>query len=142
MHRADAAAKLMRFNAQDMAGALGAACAYAGGLAQFYKSGSVIKRVYAGEAAECGVISALLTQGGIWGPRDILEGKEAGFFRAFSDAPKPSRVTDDLEGSMADLRALLRTWPDLHDIEVSAPRLDDAFVALTTDHPDSQEDVR
>jgi 2-methylcitrate dehydratase PrpD len=91
-----AAAKLMRFNAQDMAGALGAACAYAGGLAQFYKSGSVIKRVYAGKAAECGVIAALLTQGGIWGPRDILEGKEAGFFKAFSDKPNPARVTDDL----------------------------------------------
>jgi 2-methylcitrate dehydratase PrpD len=91
-----AAAKLLRFNAEDMAGALGAACTYAGGLAQFYKSGSIIKRVNAGKAAECGVIAALLTQEGIWGPRDILEGKEAGFFRAFSDKPNPSRVTDDL----------------------------------------------
>jgi 2-methylcitrate dehydratase PrpD len=91
-----AVAKLLRFDAGDMAGALGAACTYAGGLAQFYKSGSVIKRVNAGKAAECGVIAALLTQDGIWGPRDILEGKEAGFFRAFSDKPNPSRVTDDL----------------------------------------------
>jgi 2-methylcitrate dehydratase PrpD len=91
-----AAGKLLRFNAEDMAGALGAACTYAGGLAQFYKSGSVIKRVNAGKAAECGVIAALLTQEGIWGPRDILEGREAGFFRAFSDQPDPSRVTDDL----------------------------------------------
>jgi 2-methylcitrate dehydratase PrpD len=91
-----AAGKLLRFEAEDMAGALGAACTYAGGLAQFYKSGSVIKRVNAGKAAECGVIAALLTQEGIWGPRDILEGKEAGFFRAFSDDPKPSKVTDDL----------------------------------------------
>lgn len=91
-----AAAKLLRFRADDMAGALGAACTYAGGLAQFYKSGSVIKRVNAGKAAECGVIAALLTQEGIWGPRDILEGKEAGFFRAFSDQPDPTRVTDDL----------------------------------------------
>ncbi len=91
-----AAGKILRFKADDMAGALGAACTYAGGLAQFYKSGSVIKRVNAGKAAECGVISALLTQEGIWGPRDILEGKEAGFFRAFSDQPNPSRVTDDL----------------------------------------------
>ncbi|HUF82886.1 MAG TPA: MmgE/PrpD family protein [Burkholderiales bacterium] len=91
-----AAGKLMRFSADDMAGALGAACTYAGGLAQFYKSGSVIKRVNAGKAAECGVISALLVRDGIWGPRDILEGKEAGFFRAFSDQPDPSRVTGDL----------------------------------------------
>ena len=91
-----AAGKLLRFSAEDMAGALGAACTYAGGLAQFYKSGSIIKRVNAGKAAECGVIAALLTQEGIWGPRDILEGREAGFFRAFSDKPNPARVTDDL----------------------------------------------
>ena len=91
-----AVAKILRFKAEDMAGVLGAACTYAGGLAQFYKSGSVIKRVNAGKAAECGVIAALLTQEGIWGPRDILEGKEAGFFKAFSDKPNPSRVTDDL----------------------------------------------
>lgn len=91
-----AVAKLLRLSAEDMAGALGAACTYAGGLAQFYKSGSVIKRINAGKAAECGVIAALLTQEGIWGPRDILEGKEAGFFRVFSDQPNPSCVTDDL----------------------------------------------
>jgi 2-methylcitrate dehydratase PrpD len=91
-----AAGKIMGFKAEDLAGALGAACTYAGGLAQFYKSGSVIKRVNAGKAAECGVISALLVKDGIWGPRDILEGKEAGFFRAFSDQPRPEKVTDDL----------------------------------------------
>jgi 2-methylcitrate dehydratase PrpD len=91
-----AVGKLLRFSAEDMAGALGAACTYAGGLAQFYKSGSVIKRVNAGKAAECGVISALLVRDGIWGPRDILEGSEAGFFKAFSDNPDPSKVTDDL----------------------------------------------
>jgi 2-methylcitrate dehydratase PrpD len=91
-----AVAKLLRFSPEDIAGALGAAGTYAGGLAQFYKSGSVIKRVNAGKAAECGVISALLAQDGIWGPRDILEGREAGFFRAFSDNPDPSRVTGDL----------------------------------------------
>jgi ABC-2 type transport system ATP-binding protein len=44
--------------------------------------------------------------------------------------------------SDAALRALLTAWPGLHDIEVSAPRLDDAFVALTSDHTDRQEDVR
>ncbi len=35
------------------------------------------------------------------------------------------------------LRAALATWPDLHDIEVQAPGLDEAFVSLTTDGHDS-----
>ena len=87
-----AVGKLLHFNAEDMAGALGAASSYAGGLAQFYHSGSVIKRINGALGAESGVMAALLTQQGIWGPRDILEG-EAGFFRAFSDACDPTQVT-------------------------------------------------
>jgi 2-methylcitrate dehydratase PrpD len=90
-----AVGKLLHFGPEDLAGALGAAAHYAGGLAQCYKSGSVIKRINGARAAESGTIAALLTQAGIWGPRDILEG-EAGFFRAFSDQFDPTRVTGDL----------------------------------------------
>jgi 2-methylcitrate dehydratase PrpD len=90
-----AVAKLLKFNAQDMAGALGAASSYAGGLAQFYHSGSFIKRINGGRGAESGVMAALLTQEGIWGPRDILEG-ESGFFRAYAEKYDPAKVTGDL----------------------------------------------
>lgn len=95
MGAALAAGKLLGFNANDMAGALGAAGAYAGGLAQFYLSGGVTKRLNGARGAESGVMAALLTQAGIWGPRDILEG-EAGFFKAFSGDPKPEKITGDL----------------------------------------------
>jgi len=91
-----AVGKLLRFDADDLAGALGAAGTYAGGLAQFYKSGSFIKRINAGKAAECGVLSALLAQAGIRGPHDILEGAEAGFFKAFTEKADPAKVTDGL----------------------------------------------
>ena len=90
-----AAGKLLGFDSQDLAGALGAAGAYAGGLAQFYKSGSFTKRLNGARGAESGVMAALLTKAGIWGPRDILEG-EAGFFRAFADKHDAARITDDL----------------------------------------------
>lgn len=125
-----AAGKLLRFSADDMAGALGAACTYAGGLAQFYKSGSVIKRVNAGKAAECGVIAALLTQEGIWGPRDILEGKEAGFFRAFSDQPNPSRVTDDLGRGYR----LMEVSTKVHAGAGRLQATNDAGLALASEH--------
>lgn len=95
MGAALAVGKLLNFNATDMAGALGAAGAYAGGLAQFYHSGGVTKRLNGARGAESGVMAALLTQAGIWGPRDILEG-EAGFFKAFSGEPKPEKITGDL----------------------------------------------
>ena len=90
-----AVGKLLHFGPEDLAGALGAAASYAGGLAQFYKSGSFIKRINGAKAAESGTISALLTREGIWGPRDILEG-EAGFFRAFADESDPTKVTGGL----------------------------------------------
>ena len=95
MGAALAVGKLLKFNATDMAGALGAAGAYAGGLAQFYLSGGVTKRLNGARGAESGVMAALLTQAGIWGPRDILEG-EAGFFHAFSGNAKPEKITGDL----------------------------------------------
>ena len=47
------------------------------------------------ELALHALMAALLTQAGIWGPRDILEG-EAGFFKAFSGEPKPEKITGDL----------------------------------------------
>jgi len=90
-----AVAKLLKFNAQDMAGALGAASSYAGGLAQFYHSGSFIKRINGGRGSESGVMAALLAKEGIWGPRDILEG-ESGFFRAYAEKFDPLKVTGDL----------------------------------------------
>ena len=132
-----AVAKLLRFSAEDMAGALGAACTYAGGLAQFYKSGSVIKRVNAGKAAECGVIAALLTQEGIWGPRDILEGKEAGFFRAFSDKPNPSRVTDDLGNGYR----LMEVSTKVHAGAGRLQATNDAGLALASEHKLTPEQI-
>lgn len=125
-----AAGKVMGLEAEDLAGALGAACTYAGGLAQFYKSGSVIKRVNAGKAAECGVISALLVQDGIWGPRDILEGKEAGFFKAFSDKPNPARVTDDLGRGYR----LMEVSTKVHAGAGRLQATNDAGLALASEH--------
>ena len=95
MGAALAVSKILNFSAVDMAGALGAAGAYAGGLAQFYHSGGVSKRLNGARGAESGVMSAVLTQEGIWGPRDILEG-EAGFFKAFSGKADPSKLINNL----------------------------------------------
>ncbi|HKA44662.1 MAG TPA: MmgE/PrpD family protein [Burkholderiales bacterium] len=90
-----AVGKLLALAPKDLAGALGAAGAYAGGLAQFYHSGGITKRLNGARGAESGVMAALLTKEGIWGPRDILEG-EAGFFRAFAGKSDPGKVTGDL----------------------------------------------
>ncbi len=124
-----AAGKLLDFKPEEMAGALGAAANYAGGLAQFYKSGSTIKRINGGRAAESGVVAALLTRNGISGPTDILEG-EAGFFRAFSDQFDASRVE-------AELGHEFRLMEVSTKVHAGAGRLQattDAGLALASEH--------
>ncbi len=131
-----AVGKLLGFGAQDLAGALGAAGAYAGGLAQFYHSGSYIKRLNGARGAESGVMAALLTRSGIWGPRDILEG-EAGFFRAFAEKSDPAQVT----GGLGSGYRLMEVSTKIH---AGAGRLQasvDAGLALGAAHGLAPEDI-
>jgi 2-methylcitrate dehydratase PrpD len=78
-----------------IASTIGLVASFAGGLTQFYKSGSTVKRIHAARAAENGVAAALLARQGFAGPTDILEGSN-GFARAYADAADLGRVTDGL----------------------------------------------
>ena len=78
-----------------VAGTIGIAASFAGGLTQFYQSGSTVKRIHAARAAENGVAAALLAANGFSGPTDILEGSN-GFARAYADAVDFGIVTDGL----------------------------------------------
>ncbi len=131
-----AVAKLLNFNAQDMAGALGAASSYAGGLAQFYHSGSFIKRINGGRGAESGVMAALLTQEGIWGPRDILEG-ESGFFRAFAEKFDPEKVTGDLGRGYRMMEVSTKVHAGAGRLQATV----DAGLALGHDHQLAPEQI-
>lgn len=131
-----AVGKLLHFGPEDMAGALGAAASYAGGLAQFYKSGSFIKRINGGKAAESGTIAALLTREGIWGPRDILEGV-SGFFRAFSGESDPTRVTGDLGRDYRLMEVSTKIHAGAGRLQASA----DAGLSLGAEHGLTPEQV-
>lgn len=134
-----AVGKMLGFDANDLAGALGAASTYAGGLAQFYRSGSCIKRINGGKAAESGVIAALLTKHGIPGPRDILEG-ESGFFRAFADRFDPAQVTRDLGTTYRMMAVSTKVHAGAGRLQATV----DAGLALGSQHdlaPDAIADV-
>jgi 2-methylcitrate dehydratase PrpD len=74
---------------------IGLVASFSGGLTQFYKSGSTVKRIHAARSAENGVTAALLVQHGFSGPADIIEG-ENGFARAYADAFSPNEITGGL----------------------------------------------
>jgi 2-methylcitrate dehydratase PrpD len=75
-----------------IAASIGLVASFAGGLTQFYQSGSTVKRIHAARAAENGVAAALLVRHGFTGPEDILEGAN-GFARAYADGADLDIVT-------------------------------------------------
>ena len=96
---ASSAAAHLLFTGEDrcrrIAETLGLVASRSAGLAQFYRSGSTVKRIHAAWAAEAGVGAALLAQSGFSGPTDILEGSE-GFARAYADEVDFTPLTDGL----------------------------------------------
>jgi 2-methylcitrate dehydratase PrpD len=74
---------------------LGLVASRSAGLAQFYRSGSTVKRIHAAWGAEAGVGAALLASSGFSGPTDILEGSE-GFARAYADEVDFTPLADGL----------------------------------------------
>jgi len=78
-----------------IAESIGLVASFSGGLTQFYRSGSTVKRIHAARAAENGVAAALLAASGFSGPTDILEGSN-GFARAYADGFAPEVITDGL----------------------------------------------
>ncbi len=90
-----AAGLLLGLDAEGLTHALGLAASYAGGLSQFFISGSDVKRLHAGRAAAGGVEVALLARAGLTGPADAIEGTQ-GFGRAASDDFNPDIITDGL----------------------------------------------
>jgi 2-methylcitrate dehydratase PrpD len=80
---------------QKIAETLGIAASFAGGLTQFYFSGSTVKRIHAAHAAENGVAAAFMVSNGFNGPADIFEGSN-GFAKAYADEFDSSVISDGL----------------------------------------------
>ncbi|HUT72398.1 MAG TPA: MmgE/PrpD family protein [Desulfatiglandales bacterium] len=80
-------AKILSLNEEEIQDAFGIAGSFSSGIMQFSATGSMVKRVHAGNAAEQGMKAALLAKKGFTGPREVLEGKY-GFCRVFVDFPE------------------------------------------------------
>lgn len=98
-----AAARLLKFDPEQMANTLGIAGSQAAGLFEFHRDGALTMVFHAARAAQNGVEAALLTKAGLTGPCTILEG-ERGFCRATSDAFDEQMLTADL-GKQFELEA-------------------------------------
>jgi 2-methylcitrate dehydratase PrpD len=89
--------KLMGFDAERMANAMGIAGSMSSGLVEFSRAGNgaMVKRLHFGRAAEGGLLAANLASAGFTGPNTILEG-ECGFLNVYCDERDMSQLTREL----------------------------------------------
>src|SRR5438093_2694493 len=133
---AAAVARLWSLEARAMAQALGIAGSQAAGSMEFLATGAWTKRFHPGWAAHNGLIAAALARQGFTGPETIIEGT-AGFAQAYSQAPRPERVTQDLGTSFAILATAVK--PHACCRYMQAPI--DAILELVRRHNIAADDV-
>jgi 2-methylcitrate dehydratase PrpD len=85
------AACLMDLSPDQTLNAVGIAGSFASGNMEYLAQGTFTKRIQPGQAAQAGVLAALLAQRGYTGPSTILEG-EAGILHAYSGASQAGRL--------------------------------------------------
>ena len=83
----------------ELAGAVGLAASFGGGIKAFTSGPGAVKRLHAGRAAQAGLFAAMLQTNGFAGPSAAVAGK-FGFVPTFSteDAPAYDRLDADLGG--------------------------------------------
>lgn len=133
---AAAVARLWGLEARVMAQALGIAGSQAAGSMEFLATGAWTKRFHPGWAAHNGLIAAALARQGFTGPDTIIEGT-AGFVQAYSQAPRPERVTQGLGNTFEILATAVK--PHACCRYMQAPI--DAILELVTAHNIAADEV-
>jgi 2-methylcitrate dehydratase PrpD len=107
-----AAGVLMRLSERHLVAALGIAGSLSSGLLAFSaaRSGSSVKKLHLGRAAESGVLAASLAAGDFGGPETVLEGKH-GYLQAFCRDPDPSRLAAALGNVWETRRICIKRYP-------------------------------
>jgi 2-methylcitrate dehydratase PrpD len=131
-----AVARLWGLEARAIAQALGIAGSQAAGSMEFLATGAWTKRFHPGWAAHSGLIAAALARQGFTGPETIIEGR-AGFVQAYSQAPRPERVTQGLGDSFEILATAVK--PHACCRYMQAPI--DAILELVRTHDIAADDV-
>lgn len=105
-----ATAKLFGLEKLKVANAFGIASSQSSGLMEFLKSGSWVKRMHAGWAAQNGIVAASLANLGYTGPLTAIEG-EYGFIRTHSDIQTIKRILPGLGVDYETLNIQPKAFP-------------------------------
>ncbi|WP_445491539.1 MmgE/PrpD family protein [Niallia sp. 03133] len=132
-----AASCLLGHKQTDIAGAIGNAGTLSGGLWQFLEDDAMSKQLHTGRAAADGVLSAYLTDGGLIGPKRILEG-ERGLCKAMSKNPDWSKLEFNPSGkSYKVMEVSLKPYSCCRHIHPGI----DGVITIMKKHAISKEDI-
>lgn len=109
---AAASAKLLGLTQEQMVDALGIAYCQVGGSHQMaFGTGSMVRAIRDGFSQKDGVLSALLAQRGVTGPKDILEGKAGLYNLYYRGEYNPVLLTADLGEKYEGINISIKPWP-------------------------------
>jgi len=107
---AAAAAKLLNLTATEIQSAFGVALSQAAGTMEFLADGAWTKRSHVGQAAQNGLMSAVMAGEGFKGVSDAFEGRR-GFFHSYAPNAEPNKAVADLGKTWETLRLALKPFP-------------------------------
>jgi len=133
---AAAAGKLLGLDRAGLVSAFGIALSQAAGSMQFLENGAWTKRSHVGQAAQNGLMAALLASEGYLGPTGAFEGK-AGFLNAYAPAPDPAKAVAGLGARWETMRLAVKPYPSCRYSHAAM----DAIAALRAEHAIAPEEV-
>lgn len=131
-----AAGKLLGLDAAAMENAFGVALSQAAGSMQFLADGAWTKRSHVGQAAQNGLMCAVLASEGFVGPLQAIEG-ERGFLHAYAPNGDVSKVMEGLGETWRTLELAVKPYPSCRYTHAAM----DALAELRRDHDFDIEDI-
>jgi 2-methylcitrate dehydratase PrpD len=133
---AAAAGKLFGMNAGGIQHAFGIALSQAAGSMEFLADGAWTKRSHVGQAAQNGLICAVLAAEGFKGVLRAFEGR-AGFFRAYAPNAVPQRAVAGLGEVWETMRLAVKPYPSCRYSHAAI----DGILVLMRQHALAADDV-
>lgn len=134
---AAAASKLLGMDADGIQSAFGIALSQAAGSMEFLAEGAWTKRSHVGQAAQNGLICAVMAGEGFKGPLKAFEG-QAGFLHAYSPSSDPDKAVAGLGKSWETMRLAVKPYPSCRYSHAAI----DGIVLLMKEHGIAADEVQ
>lgn len=131
-----AAGKLLGMDRQGIRSAFGMALSQAAGSMEFLTDGAWTKRSHVGQAAQNGLVCAVMAGEGFRGPEKAFEGRY-GFLHAYSPCSDPDKAIAGLGEKWETMRLAVKPYPSCRYSHAAI----DGIISLMKEHDIDADDV-